>query len=182
MFLYSLYSCDSSDKNEETLNRIIQNCLGKEIQIPKKIQSYEPLYDYKTDSLSMFNADLKIFSHINVSCPPCINDIILWDKLSRELQFNNVPVILFCTSKDSFEVIQYLFETESVYQFPYPLFFDFNNYYVDKNRFMSYSDHFETVLVDKRNKILLLGNPLLSKDIKKMYSDTIKKYSSSFVL
>ena len=44
-----------------------------------------------------------------------------------------------------------------------------------QNKFMKESPHFETILTDRENNILLLGNPIRSKEMKAMYLKEIKK-------
>lgn len=66
--------------------------------------------------------------------------------------------------------------------FSYPFFLDKKKEFVKKNDFMGKFRGFETVLTDKNNTILLMGNPVKSKEIRELYLKTIlnsKKKNSS---
>lgn len=177
IFLISAISCHTRKDQEkkESFKLTVENCLGKELIIPDSLITYSPYSNYIADSVEISQCDLKIYSHINASCPTCIQDIIIWNGIIADFNKNNVPVILICDSKDKFELIKYLHETGKVKSFSYPLFFDIKKEYLKKNMFMKESQHFETVLTDKENNILLLGNPIRSKEIKSLYLTEIRK-------
>jgi hypothetical protein len=46
---------------------------------------------------------------------------------------------------------------------------DIENQYTKRNQFMGKAQDFNTVLTDKENNILLLGNPLRSKEMRNIY-------------
>jgi len=104
--------------------------------IPDSLSTYIPLPCYLADSAEMFNANLKVYSHINASCATCVKNIKLWNDVIRVLNEYNVPVILICDSRDNFELIKYIYESGAIEELLYPLFFDYNKDYINKNDFM----------------------------------------------
>ncbi|NMH87591.1 hypothetical protein [Flavivirga algicola] len=174
MFIIATSCKRKQNKDKEaSLKVIVENSIGKTLILPDSLNLYKPFSNYISDSAEMLNSELKIYSHINASCSTCIPNIKLWDSLVPEFNMYKVPVILICGSDDKFELIKYLCESSQIKSFSYPFFLDKKNKYIKINSFMNESAHFETVLTDKYNTILVLGNPLHSKDIKEVYLKTI---------
>jgi hypothetical protein len=117
---------------------------------------------------------LKIFSYLNVSCPSCVGSIKDWEPLLGEFRKLNVPVILICHTKDSFEYIKYLEENRSI-SFPYPLYLDTANLFPANNQFYPFHVLDEAVLADADNKILLSGNPRASTEVRNNYLTVISE-------
>lgn len=176
-FIDSAASCQNREiqDKEARLKLVIENCLGKKLMIPDSLSTYVPFRDYIMDSVKLSNAKFKIYSHINASCPTCVLDIKLWNSIITEFEKFKVPVILICESDDNFELIKYIHETGEIKDFSYPLFFDIKKEFFKQNKFMKESQHFETVLTDNENNILLLGNPIRSKEMRDMYLKEIQK-------
>ena len=174
---YSFTACKNNETKakEASLKSVVENCLGKKLILPDSLSTYKPFTNYIADSIEVSNATIKIYSHINASCPTCIRDIVLWNSIIPYFSKFKVPVILVCESNDNFEMVKYFHETREVKSFSYPLFFDLENEYIKRNKFMKESQQFETVLTDKENNILLLGNPIRSKEMKELYLKEIQK-------
>ena len=173
----SSLSCQNKkiQKKEVYLKSVIENCLGKKLTIPDSLRIYAPFHDYLADSVLISNAKYKIYSHISASCPTCIRDIKLWNNIIPDFERFKVPVILICGSSDNFELFYYMYETGEINSFSYPFFLDIKDNYTKQNKFMKESQQFETVLTDKENNILLLGNPVRSKEMHYLYLKEIQK-------
>lgn len=173
----SYISCKNRVYQEKNafLRSVMGNNIGKILILPDSLMVYSPFDNYIMDSLNISLSKFKIYSHINASCPTCIQDIILWDSINTDFNKYKVPIILICDSKDNFELIKYLHETGKIKSFSYPLFFDMKCDFVNQNRFMKESPEFETVLADRENIILLIGNPIHSRGIKDIYLNEIQK-------
>ena len=173
----SILSCQNKKKQEKEayLKSVIENCLGKKLTIPDSLRIYAPFHDYLADSVLISSAKYKIYSHISASCPTCIRNIKLWNNIIPDFERFKVPVILICGSSDNFELFYYMHETGEINSFFYPFFFDIKNNFIKQNKFMKESPHFETVLTDKENNILLLGNPIHSKEMRDLYLKEIQK-------
>ncbi len=173
-FLISMSSCEK--KQEKNLKSVTELTIGTKLMIPSNLTLYNhPSSGYNVDSTEIANSKYKIYSHINVSCSTCLEEISLWADIITSFKSYQVPVILICSSHDNFELIMHLFETNKIKNFSYPIFFDLDDDYIEKNKFMDKENHFKTVLTDSENKILLLGNPIYSKKIKEMYLNELRK-------
>lgn len=139
--------------------------------MPDGIQVYTPFGNYLLDSARLQErSSFKIYSYINGSCPSCIEDITKWRDVVPEFMKFNVPVILIFHSKDNFELIKYLCESKKIEPFPFPFFLDYKEQFYKQNTFLKEFDSEKaTLLVDKTNKIVVMGNPLHSKKIKEQY-------------
>ncbi len=175
--IFSLISCKNDKNNEKiiSLKSIIDSNIGKELIIPDSIIIYKPFLNYAMDSVKMFNAEIKIYSRINTSCSTCFENFELWENFHKQLEGKKIPILLICESNDDFEMIKYVCESGGVSSFPYPFILDIKNSFYTKNKFMKESEHFETVLTDKNNTILLLGSPIHSKEIEELYLKEIHK-------
>lgn len=172
----SIISCKKNQNSEvvDSLKSTIDLNLGKRLIIPDSLELYNFLSD-SIDIKEIFNSELKIYTHIDASCGTCIESLMAWNNLIPELNRNNIDVILICTSDNKFELLKYYFESKEIDNFSYPLFLDHKNNFLKNNKFMLKSKNFETVLTDKDDSILLLGNPNYSNKIKELYFKEIKK-------
>jgi len=172
-----LLSCQNTDRsaNKASLETTIGSTLGKKLFLPTNLRVYSPFPDLVADSSTISNAEYKLFTHINASCGSCIAQIKLWENLVTEFDKFKIPIILICDSDDRFELLKYLCETGGIEKFSYPFFLDKKNEYIKRNQFMEKVQDFETVLADKENNILLLGNPIRSKEMKGLYLMEIQK-------
>ena len=181
IMLFILFSiitaCKNKDQVEkiESLKSVVENSLGKKLMIPDSLQVYSPFKNYIADSTAVLNSDYKIYSKLNASCGSCISHINLWNDLASEFRKYKVPIILICDSDDQFELIHYFCESGKIKDFGYPFFLDKKNEFAKINKFMMTDKNFETVLTDKNNTILLMGNPMASKGIKELYLKEIQK-------
>lgn len=174
LFFLSCYN-NKNREHEKILKAIVEENLGKKLLLPDSLIVYSPFSNYLKDSLEISTSNLKIYSYINASCATCVESMNSWIKLIHVFSKYQVPVIIICDSKDNFELIKYLHESDAIKSFPYPLFFDVGKNFLKRNKFMEQSLHFETVLTDKNNTILLIGNPIYSKGIEEMYIKEIEK-------
>lgn len=174
LVMFFLFSC-KDDKNIESLKIIIKQTLGTKLVIPKKMDIYKPFTNYKLDSLGLQKSEYKIYSFLNASCGSCVRKIKYWTTFSNELSLYNIPIILIIRSDDNFELLKYLINSKELKKFPYPFIFDKKDELMKLNHFMKESDDFKTILTDKNNKILLMGNPIANEKIKELYLKEIKK-------
>ena len=177
ILMFFLFSCRENKKyndNGVSLKPVIDNVLGDKLEIPDSLNVYTPFLKYVSDSVQISDSNFKIYTYINASCSTCIEDISKWREITDEFVKNGAVVCLIFHSDDNYEFIKYLCESGAIRDFPFPFFFDAKDEYLKKNSFVKHSKHFETVLTDRENHIILMGNPLLSEDIKKHYISEIQ--------
>lgn len=177
LFCISLISCQNKQQKENVSKHksVINAALGTQVKLPSDLSTYDYLNNYKSDSIRVLDSKFKIYSRVNASCGTCIDHINLWSDLNSKLNKYDISIILLCYSEDSFEYIKYLCESSEIKKFPYPLFFDKRDQFIKLNTFMKKHKHFETVLTDRDNYILAVGNPIISKDIESLYLKEIQK-------
>ena len=171
-----LTSCINNNNRQkvEPLKVVLEENLGKKLAIPDGLMIYKPFTDYIADSSEIFSSSYRIYSYINVSCGTCINNIELWNSLIIELKELKIPVILICESDDKYVLFRYMCESGKIKKFSYPFVLNRNNDFTMKNPFMKIINNFQTVLTDKENTILLIGNPIYNKSIKELYLNYLK--------
>ena len=176
IFANLIISCQNKEnqKREAHLKSIVKNCLGEKLIIPDSLIIYTPFHNYLADSVQLSNAKFKIYSHVNVSCPACVRDILLWNKIIPSFKKLGVPVILILIQMI---ILNYLniIESGEIKNFFYPFFLDVKCDFLTQNGFMKESLHFETVLTSRENSILLVGSPIHSKEMKDIYLNEIQK-------
>ena len=160
------------------MTNILSGIIGKKLIIPDGLVTYKPFSGYLLDSISIADSKYKIYTEINVSCGTCINKISKWDSLSMEFYKYKTPIILICKTEDRFESLKYACETSIIRKFFYPFFLDNNNLYSANNPFMDKGYDLSTVLTDRNNKILMVGNILDSKILKENFIDIIEGSSN----
>ncbi len=175
-----LTSCQNKQEKETIAKHrsIIDTTLGKKLKLPTVLSAYDCLNDYRSDSIGTSNPKFKIYSRVNASCGTCVDQIDQWGDLSSELGKYNTSIILVCHSENNFEFIKHLCESGKIKEYTDPLYFDEENKFADLNSFMKRSKHFETVLTDRDDTILLMGNPLRSKAMKDLYIKEIVEGAS----
>ena len=175
--MYLLMFCKKEKTSSEVvaLKSIINQTLGKKLNLPNELELYEPFSEFIIDSSEIANSKLKIYTHINASCESCISKIKLWNSLAPTFSEYKIKIIIICSSKDNFELINHLIKSGEVEDFAFPLFFDLENKYLNLNGFMNEVEQFETVLTDTENNILLMGNPIYSNEMKDLYLKEIQK-------
>ena len=171
-----IVSCKNKQETDEvvSLKQVVENSLGKKLILPNSLQEYSPFSNYVADSVAVVNSEYKIYSKVDASCGTCISRINLWNGLALEFRKYNVPVILICDSDDKFELLKYFCESGKIKKFPYPFFLDKKKEFAKLNKFMVANKGFETVLTKNDNTIVLIGNPIMSAEIKDLYMKEIE--------
>ena len=103
----------------------------------------------------------------SVGCTSCKLQLPRWKELVTEvdsLTDGRVPFLFYFHPKDIKE-LKYLTRREG---FVYPVCFDEKDDFNRLNRFPS-EMMFQTFLLDKENKVVALGNPVLSPKVKELY-------------
>lgn len=165
VLLYFIYSCNNRNKKiEGELSQIIG----------KKIELIDTLSNYSIDKglyKEVIPHQMKIISYIDGSCGSCLYSLANWKELIMSREFKNVSFRLYVKTYNLNQLSLILKEID----FHYSIVVDFQNRFYQKNNIQD-EINYQTFLVDKENKILLVGNPLFSNEIKKMYLDVISQH------
>ena len=159
-----LVSCAESDK--ERLSKLVKEWEGKEILFPTN--SIFTVQGKDTVDVHFHNTDYKIVSYIDsLGCTHCKLQLSRWMELIAEvdsLTDGGVPFFFYFHPKDMKE-LRMLTRRDG---FTYPVCFDEKDEFNGLNHFPS-KIAFQTFLLDKDNKVIALGNPILNPKVKELY-------------
>ena len=169
MCVWMLASCEES--REEAMLRLVNEWNGKEIKFPSR--SVFTIQGKDTVDFEFGNADYKVVTYIDsVGCTSCKLQLPRWKKLVAEvdsLTDGRVPFLFYFHPKDMKE-LRYLTRRDD---FTYPVCFDEKDELNRLNQFPT-DMTFQTFLLDKDNKVVAMGNPVLNPKIKDLYLGVIK--------
>ena len=164
MCVWLLASCQES--NKEAMLRLVNEWNGKEIKFPScsvfTIQGKDTVdFPYK-------GTDYKVVTYVDsVGCVSCNLQLHRWKEWVEEvdsLTDGAVPFLFYFQTKDLKE-LRYLTRREG---FTYPVCFDEKDELDALNQFPD-EMMFQTFLLDKDNKVVAIGNPVLSPKVKELY-------------
>ena len=163
-----LASCKES--REEAMLRLVGEWNGKEIKFP--VRSVFTVQGKDTVDFEFRHADYKVVTYIDsVGCTSCKLQLPRWKELLAEvdsLMEGSVPFLFYFHPKDMKE-LRYLTRRDRL---TYPVCFDEKDEFKRLNRFPK-EMMLQTFLLDKDNKVLAIGNPVLNPKVKELYVSLI---------
>lgn len=162
--MVSFSSC--KEKTPSEAGRIIAEWKGREIKFPSDavftIDGVDTI-DYRFN-----NARYKIVAFADSSgCTSCDLKLSAWIELYRKLESSNlgdIPIVLYVHPKDPKEILYNLSEVG----YHHPICIDVNNSFNKLNHLPEQSTY-QSFLLDKDNKILLIGNPIHNPKLKELF-------------
>ena len=169
---FFIYSCKDHKKREEAA-KIVNEWIGKEIRFPENAPCYASCKDTLQELCNEhFQKEFKILLYVDsTGCSSCRLKLYEWEQLMEEadsLFQGKVGFLLFFQPK-SVKDMSYLFIRD---RFDYPVFIDLNRTIDSLNHFPQ-AMQYQCFLLDKDNKVILVGNPVLNPKIWKLYKDRI---------
>jgi hypothetical protein len=164
----SLYSCNESEKHKVT--RLVKKWQNKEIKFPDEIiftQYATDTIKYKIDSTKF-----KILIYVDsLGCSRCEMRLSEWKKLINRPNYiaKESIQILFFIHPENLDEIKYLLKRDT---FELPICIDIKDQLNKLNHFPIYP-MLQTFLLNRENKVLAVGNPILNPDIKDLYFEII---------
>ena len=172
--LVSFSVCSCKDKRrEEEIGKTVAEWIGKEIRFPEDT----PCYLSGKDTLpalcsEAFRKEFKILLYVDsAGCSSCRLKLFEWKQLMEEadsLFRGRVGFLLFFQPKNVKEMA-YLFVRD---RFDSPVFMDINGAMNGLNRFPQ-AIQYQCFLLDRDNKALMMGNPVLNRRIWELYKEQI---------
>ena len=157
-------SCEESEK--ERLSRLVNEWEGKEILFP--IHSTFTIQGKDTVNFEFQNAEYKVVTYVDsIGCTSCKLQLHRWKEFLSEvdsLTNGNVSFLFYFHPKDIKE-LRYLTRQDA---FTHPVCFDEMDDFNQLNHFPS-EMMFQTFLLDKGNRVVALGNPVLNPNVKELY-------------
>ena len=166
--IIALSSCKDSPKDE--IARLVKEWDGKEIRFPES-----PVFTIQgkdTVDFSFRNAEYKVVSYVDsIGCISCKLQLANWAAFIQEvdsLTGRTVPFIL-CLHTTDVEKMRRIVKKDN---FQYPVFIDEKGTFDALNHFPT-NMTFQTFLLDKGNKIVAIGNPVLNPMVKELYLEKL---------
>lgn len=163
--------CSQTQKGEmPKKNEKLQTELDKKIS--KRLDLIDSLKTYQIDKLvptpqkSMKN---KIVTYIDGTCSSCVKELFVWDKLMSEEAFKKFDFIFYIKAYNLKSLAMILKEVE--FKHPYKL--DLSDAFYTVNK-LSDSKSYQSFLINNKDTIVYIGNPIYNEDIKKLYSNYSK--------
>lgn len=163
-----LSSCKDSPRDE--IARLVKEWDGKEIRFPGS-----PVFTIQgkdTVDFSFRNTEYKVVSYVDsIGCISCKLQLANWTAFIQEvdsLTGRTVPFIL-CLHNPNVEEMRRIVRKDD---FQYPVFIDEKGTFDALNHFPT-NMTFQTFLLDKNNKIVAIGNPVLNPKVKELYLEKL---------
>ena len=174
LYVFSGSSC-TKIKNWIEAAKVINEWVGKEIKFPADV----PCCILGKDTLSTLCADLfrkeyKVMLYVDSSgCSDCRLKLGEWKHVISEadsLFHDRIGFVFFFQPKNMREMT-YLFRQD---EYDYPVFIDKNNT-IDRLNHFPHEMKYQCFLLDKNNKVLVVGNPVLAPRVWALYKENIVK-------
>jgi hypothetical protein len=169
----SFVSSCKQNRNKSEAEQIITEWVGKEIRFPDKYTcNFSGKDTASVTCMELFEKEYKILLYVDsTGCTACKLPLFEWKRLIGDvdtLGVDKLSFLFFFHPKNKRE-LQFLFKRD---RFDYPVFIDEDNSINRLNHFPAQMKY-QCFLLDKNNKVLLIGNPVSNPKIWKLYKQTV---------
>lgn len=164
----ALSSCKESRKDE--IARLVKEWDGKEIRFPE-----HPVFTIQgedTVDFSFRDAEYKVVSYVDsIGCISCKLQLANWAAFIQEVDSltNGTVPFVFCLHTADVKEMKRIVRKDN---FKYPVFLDEMGTFYVLNHFPK-DMTFQTFLLDKDNKVVAMGNPILNPYVKELYLEKL---------
>ncbi|MCD7972827.1 MAG: DUF1573 domain-containing protein [Candidatus Azobacteroides sp.] len=171
IILAGLYAC-STNEEREYIEELITEWSGKKINFPVGVETLQLTDDETSESTASSDPPYKILIYTDsIGCMSCNLKLSVWKQLMEEADslLDGKVEFLFYFHAVHKKEIEYLLKTTD---FTYPVYLDYENRIHKLNHFPEKMEY-RTFLLDKDDKVVLIGNPALNPRIWELYVNTI---------
>lgn len=161
-------SCVNTPNKREILS-VLETMKGTNVVFPNTLRSYS-VNDYEIENGEINRQKIVVYFSPMV-CTPCNLDR-LFDMEELEEKWTNVEVVYilsYIKDEDEMEIKSYLEE----WDFKSTVYLDKGNRFAKENPVLPRNPNYHTFLLDSEGKILIVGNPMLSTDVRNLYENLI---------
>ena len=167
LLITAFFSCDNEQKEKEKqILQLVNEWQGKQIVFPENTVFTRYLTD--TTNYQIPQSEYKVLIYVDsIGCTSCKLQLHKWKELieyTDSVTQNKVPFLFFFHPKDAKE-IRYLLKRDG---FDRPICIDLDDRLNKLNKFPA-DMTFQTFLLDKNNKVSVLGNPVHNTAVKDLY-------------
>ncbi|MBS3777540.1 MAG: hypothetical protein KGY70_20270 [Bacteroidales bacterium] len=173
LLVFTFVSCNLKVNNKRDFKELVNKYRNKKLItiIPDSVFYNKEYIAFDQTNLSN-NSNLKIITYIDGRCHECIKSFKQWKNLIKIAQKNINFNILFYVKTNNVNEFKKYYYPKSLHN--YPIIIVENNNILKKNNLTDFDDP-KTFLLDKNNKIILIGNPLHGDKLMKLYKQEINK-------
>ncbi len=167
--IFSLTSCQVSQK--EGIKKIVQEWQGKEIMAPTEMK-FKTLGRDTICRHSLWNKPYKIFVYIDsIGCTSCQLGLLEWKSIIDSCYQQQIDIgFIFAVHSSNYRQ----FDGEVRFnKFDYPIIYDYHNRFDKLNHFPPAP--YRTFLLDKNNKVQLIGSPINNPKMWELYKKVISQ-------
>jgi hypothetical protein len=171
--LCSICSCNESRRHKVVAKNIVAEWAGREILFPVAAQCYS--MGARVDNskcAGLLESDYKVLLYVDsMGCTSCKLRLLDWKALVGEADSafaGRLSFLFFFHPKNKKDLRALL----SSNRMDYPVFIDESNEINRLNNFPSKTEY-QCFLLDKSNRVLLVGNPTLSPKVWELYKEVI---------
>ncbi len=164
-----IVSC-RKDNRIQTIEQVVKEWTGKRLQIPSDIKC--KIMGRDTLASDLFQKPYKVLLYVDsMGCTSCKLRMPEWKKIINEADSIAPDQIgfLFYFNPKSARDLDFMMKRD---QFNYPIFIDESNEIDRKNNFPK-GMSFQCFLLDKNNKVLVIGNPSINPQVWDLYKQQI---------
>lgn len=123
----------------------------------------------------MLQEKAKILVYVDSSgCSPCKMELAAWSLRLQEMEKENISVpLVFIVHSHDYSALEKSLKNSF---FEYPVFYDRYNMADSLNRFPK-QDRYKTFLLDKENRVVLVGSPANNDKLWELYKQQIHRLS-----
>ncbi len=171
LILSCLGSCNKGGKSsvEKRAEWEAVNMIGKEIDFRDLTFFCDSDVAHCIDILQENTLRFKVITMINGQCGSCINKIRRWNKWDSTYN-DNRGIVMIPYSSDSLEVFRFLIESRQDLNHPYYL--DLGKNFAENNNIPNENLQM-TFLLDQRNRVVFIGDPLTDEGVHSLYMNRI---------
>lgn len=155
--VFSLFSCKPGDKSATST---VDKWVGKKIELPMVSKEIKR------------KRNLKIVTQINGYCYSCLQELKKWDDFIASIQQYDIDFLFYVITEDRIKIKEL---NKTNLHFEYPLIFDTTHRFENSNKIED-NDIFHTMLLNKANEVIIIGNPIKNNALKNLYREQIMKH------
>ncbi len=171
-----LLSCDGTDETKktdgewaETVKQTVKDYVGKPIKLPKeKLVINDSLI--KSENNGKYSVKSKIVIFVDANCGACLSNFSFWMRFNERLKKRQIhcPIEIYVQVEDA---NQLKLSVLNKYNITIPCFLDQKAQFVSLNGL--YDARFQAALLDEKNRVVIIGNPMLNPKLEELYFDTL---------
>ena len=172
ILLLTIFLSACQDKQKEIITLLVKEWQGKQILFPENMVFTRFASD--TTNFVIPTSDYKVLVFVDsIGCTSCKLQLSRWKEFIRytdSISQKNIPFLFFFQFDDQWEIHSLLVREN----FDKPICLDRSDSLNQLNHFPK-DIRFQVFLLDKNNKVVVIGNPVHNPNVKELYLEEISR-------